>query len=87
MDSDEITTTNTSYMFTLLNPSTDYTFTVTSYTKDNKTSVTLKQTTMEGRKGNISMHIVYCNHMKLQKTHHLWNFGLLTNKIVPNGRR
>ena len=89
VDTDDITTTSNSYMFTLLNPSTDYTFTVTSYTEDGESSsTTLSQTTMDGRKGNISMDDVsYFNYLKLQKTHHSWNFTSLTNKIAPNGER
>ena len=60
VDTKEITTTDTSYMFTLLTPSTDYTFTVTSYTKDGENSAitTISHATMEGRKGNDKMDII-----------------------------
>ena len=66
IDTKEVTTTDTSYMFTLLTPSTDYTFTVTSYTKDGENStITISLATMEGRKGNVRMGVSYINYLTL----------------------
>ena len=67
MDTKEITTTDTSYMFTLLTPSTDYTFTVTSYTKDGESSssIIISQTTLEGKRGNVRMGVNCFNYLKV----------------------
>ena len=66
IDTKEVTTTDTSYMFTLLTPSTDYTFTVTSYNKDGENStITISHATMEGRKGNVRMGVSCINYLTL----------------------
>ena len=61
IDSLEITTSDNSYVFTMLTPSTKYKFTVTSYTKKGKSSDrVVTWTTMDGRNGIvIAKHSVF----------------------------
>ena len=80
VDSFEMTTSDTSYVFTMLTPSNEYRFTVTSYTKDGESSnKDLKQTTMNGRDGNNNSKLYLCclNYLLLQKILLLWKFALL----------
>ena len=79
IDSFEITTSDNSYVFTMLTPSTEYKFTVTSYTKKGKSSDrVVTRTTMNGRNGIvIAKRSVFLYRLLLQKTHLLWSFALL----------
>ena len=66
IDNFDITTSDNSYIFTMLTPSTDYKFTVTSYTKKGKSSdKVVTQTTMNGRNGIViakRISVVYIIH-------------------------
>ena len=56
---DQVTTNKTSYTFKLLDPSTEYIFSVRSYTKDGMSSkLAIVQATKKGREGTNSVMYV-----------------------------